>query len=342
MPGSDRTSRPQPPKGASRLPGDGRPDRLLDVLYARRGQFVMVSELAHGAAVAMKEVPSALEQLRRRGHRLQTSPGGIMLERPVVIDSHLVEHGLDTRRVGRHVLCFGVTDSTNDVAMSGAAQKDADGLAVFAHAQRRGRGRFGRSWSSPAGANVLMSVLLVEAPQPLPHEALTIAAALAVAEAAQEVCGAPCRLRWPNDVLLEGRKTAGVLVERRRGRGQAATVIGIGVNVNAAPPASQIGREAACLAQHAGEPIECNEVARAVLRRLDDWLARLARPEEAEALHQAWQQRCGTLGMRLRVLCDGKVYQGRVVDVSPLEGLMLSCDDGRQLHLPAERSTVVD
>ena len=329
--------------GSRRLRPDQRPDRLLEVLYARRGRFVLVAELAGLAKVAVRDIPLAMDQLRRRGHRLENSPlHGIMLDQPVAIDSHLVEHELLTRRVGRNVLCFAQTDSTNDVAMSGAAQPDSDGLVVLAHAQRRGRGRLGRTWVSPPGANVLMSVLLVEAGQPLPHEGLTIAAGLAIAETAAQVCGAHCRLRWPNDVLLGGAKLAGVLVERRRSGGSLATVIGIGLNVNAAPPASQIGRESACLAQHAGGPVECNEMARALLRRLDEWLTRLAGDDGIEQVHQAWQGRCGTLGMRLRVLCDGKVYQGRVVDVSPLEGLVLSCDDDRRVHLPAERSTVVD
>ena len=338
-----QTGQPGRPPSPGRPPrSDERPNRLLETLYARR-EFAMLDELAKAAGLKPSEASAALESLRRRGHRLESSPlHGIRLARPVLIDSRLVEAGLKTRRAGRHVICFAQTDSTNDVAMSGARQADADGLAVFAHAQRRGRGRLGRAWASPPGANVLMSVLLVEPGQPLPHEALTIAAGLAAAEAADEVCGAPCRLRWPNDVLLEGRKLAGVLVERRRGRGKTATVIGIGLNVNAAPPASQIGRQAACLAGHAGEPVETNEVARALLRRLDAWLTVLGRPGGAKRLHEAWKRSCGTLGMRLRVLCDGQVHQGRVVDVSPLEGLELICDDNRRLHLPAERSSVVD
>jgi len=316
-------------------------NRVLLWFYSRKEGFFLPSELASRTALTGAELEAALEALRLRGHRFEHSPlGGVRLVRPVRPDACLIEEGLHTRRVGRHVICFDEVDSTNDVAADSSHQPGADGLAVLAESQRRGRGRFGRQWVSPPGTGVLMSVLLLDPERHLAHEALTIAAGLAVAEGIEEATGLRCRLKWPNDVLLEAEKVSGVLVEVRNGGAGRRIVVGIGVNVNAAPARQALAGPATCLAEHLGGPVERVEVARAVLRRLDRWVDAV-QAGQSEPLHARWLQRCGMLNERLRVRFGGQVYAGRVLDISPREGLVLACDDGRRLHLPAGGTTVL-
>jgi len=323
----------------------GNENRLLELLYDRGEMFFPLESLAAAAGLDRAGADEAIEALRRRGHGFEFSPAhGVRLIRPLSLDAHLLERGLGTRRVGRHVICFDQVDSTNDVAADSARQDGADGLVVLAEHQRRGRGRRGRQWLDQPGADILLSVLLVDAarPEEAPgHEALTIAAGLAVAEGVEAACGLTAQLEWPNDVLLDGEKLAGVLVELRRQSGRRFFVVGAGVNVNAAPPGVQIGSAATCLADHLGHPVERIELVRAVLRRLDRWVGRIS-TGKLERLHSAWLSRCGMINQRIAVLCRGRRHVGRVLDVSPLEGLVLSCDDGRQVHLPAENSTVLD
>lgn len=330
-----------------RLPGErimGNENRVLELLYDRGEIFFSLEALAAAAGIDRAGVDEAIKVLRRRGHGFEFSPAhGVRLIRPLGLDAHLLERGLGTRRVGRHVICFDQVDSTNDVAADSARQDGADGLAVLAEHQRRGRGRRGRQWLDQPGADILLSVLLVDAAAPdVPgHEALTIAAGLAVAEGVEIACGLKTQLEWPNDVLLDGEKLAGVLVELRRGGGGRFFVIGAGINVNAAPPAAQIDSPVTCLADHLGHPVERIELIRAVLRRLDRWVGRISAGRLGR-LHSAWLSRCGMINQRIAVLCKGIRHVGRVLDVSPLEGLVLSCDDGRRVHLPAECSTVLD
>ncbi len=87
-------------------------------------------------------------------------------------------------------------------------------------------------------------------------------------------------------------------------------------------------------------PVERVEVARAVLRRLDAWIAGVS-AGDLQALHDAWVARCGMINQRVSVDCDGVRHVGRVLDVSPLDGLILSCDDGRRVHIPAQRASLV-
>lgn len=315
-------------------------NKVLEILYDREEAFLSVDELASGAGLTMRRLAEALAELEGRGHVLERRPAeGVRLARPVRLDAHLIERGLGTVRVGRNAICFPEVDSTNDVAFEAAAQEDCDGLAVLAEYQRRGRGRQGRLWVSPPGMNILLSVLLLDEPDRLPQEAVTIAAGLAAAEGIREACGVACRLKWPNDVWVEGAKVAGVLVEVRRRACGRCVVVGIGVNVNASPPPDGTGWPATDLARHAGVPVERIEVARGVLRRLDFWVGEIA-AGRLEGLRQAWVGLCGILNERAAVTCGARRYVGRVLDVSPLEGLVLACDDGRTVRLPADNSSL--
>src|SRR5438046_7649419 len=132
---------------------------------------------------------------------------------------------LDTCRLGRQVLIFDEVDSTNSRAAALAADPANDGLVILAWAQSAGRGQHGRSWQCPAGDGVLLSVLLFP-PPPLRRPALLTAwAAVSVCETVREAAGLQARIKWPNDVLVQGRKVCGILIEQGRG-----TVAGIGLN----------------------------------------------------------------------------------------------------------------
>ncbi|MCE5327545.1 MAG: biotin--[acetyl-CoA-carboxylase] ligase [Planctomycetaceae bacterium] len=315
-------------------------DMVLTLLYDRGDVFFSLEELARGAGCTRAKISEAIEELRHRGHQIEDSPAqGVRLARPVRLDGCLIERDLGVTRVGRSVLCFDAVDSTNDVALTSARQGGTDGLAVTAESQRRGRGRRGRTWVSPAGQNLLTSLLLLDSGGLVPHEALTIAAGLAVAEAVADACGVQCQLKWPNDVLLDGAKLAGVLVERHS-RPVACMVAGIGINVNAAPAAGEVDQSAACLSDVLGHAVERVEVMRSLLRRLDHWVGLISRGR-VDALRRSWLARCGMIETRVTVQAAGKRYVGRVVDVSPLEGLVLACDGGTRVHLAASDATVL-
>lgn len=315
-------------------------NHILELLYDRGEGFFSLEELSAAAGVEPAEMNEHLEALREKGQELDFSPDkGVRLVRPVRLDPHLIERGLETRRIAKSVLCFSEVDSTNDVAFDSVLQGGTDGLVVLGEFQRLGRGRLGRRWICPPGANILLSVLLINSKAALSHEALTIAAGLAVSEAIEDACGLGSQLRWPNDVLLEGAKTAGVLVELRNISAQRAAVVGIGINANASPDPAQVDMPATDIAEHLGHPVERTEVIRALLARLDEWIVTIE-AGKLEHLHERWVARCGMMNQRVTVLSGGRRHVGRVLDVSPLEGLVLSCDDGRRVYLPAAGSTL--
>ncbi|MDW8124904.1 MAG: biotin--[acetyl-CoA-carboxylase] ligase [Geminicoccaceae bacterium] len=225
--------------------------------------------------------------------------------------------------------------STNDLARAAALRGEPAGLWVLARSQTAGRGRLGRSWRSPPG-NFYGSLLLRPA-RPLAECAtLSLLAALAVAEAVDELAEKPLRaaVKWPNDVLLGRAKLAGVLPEALAGPGGscAALVLGIGVNLVSHP--EDLGRPAISL-RAAGVPAPAPEAFLSLLdRRLRMWLGRWER-EGFAALRAFWLARAAGMGERVRLAIGDRVHEGRLVDVDTAGAVLLETATGARLRFGA-------
>ncbi len=248
-----------------------------------------------------------------------------------------IENGLNTRRLGRSVLCFDTVDSTNDIAWDSARSGNPDGLVVTAEHQTAGRGRFGRTWHSRRGEGLLFSIFIGEAVgDTLPSDALVLAAGVSVADAVDALLGVELELKWPNDLLADGRKAGGILAERKSGI--AGIVVGAGMNVNGVPAVEDTAFPPVSLRALSGTDVSRAALLKTILRELDGWVTRL--PGDGEALHRAWLNRCGMIHQRVIVNCRGAQYTGRMIDVDPFEGLDLVDDTGTRVHLPAMWSTI--
>jgi BirA family biotin operon repressor/biotin-[acetyl-CoA-carboxylase] ligase len=236
---------------------------------------------------------------------------------------------LDTGRIGRRVLVYDTLDSTNNVAAALAADAANDGVAVLAGRQTAGRGQHGRSWQTPAGSAVLMSVLCFPPPPVRRTALLTAWSAVAVCETVRETIGATASIKWPNDVLIEGRKVCGILTEQGRG-----TIVGIGLNVNqSADDFAAAGLpEATSLRIESGRSFDCPDVARCLLRHLDEEYARLVAGDLA-TLEEEWRERAGLVGRYVKAeYTDGDV-RGRLLEMA-FDGLLLDVGGETKLLVP--------
>jgi BirA family transcriptional regulator, biotin operon repressor / biotin---[acetyl-CoA-carboxylase] ligase len=229
------------------------------------------------------------------------------------------------RRVGRTVERHASVASTNDLARARLEEAEADGLVIVAEEQTAGRGRRGRTWISPAGTNVYLSVAL--RPRIAASDAwqLGIAAGLAAADACEEV--APVGLKWPNDLVApDGRKLGGFLVETMaEGDRLRGAVLGIGINVNwrrAAMPAA-IRDGATSLADQAGTEVD-REAFLASL--LDGLSAEVESIEAGISPLPRYRERCVTLGMLVRVATADGIVSGWATDLDPTGALVVETD----------------
>ncbi len=220
---------------------------------------------------------------------------------------------LDTRHVGRRVLVYDSLRSTNDAAAELAADPDHAGTVVLADFQTAGRGQYGRVWQSRPGTSLLMSVLLFP-PEGLRRPVvLTAWAAVGVAEAVRTLTGIQAKVKWPNDLLVRGKKVCGILIEQGLG-----TVAGVGLNLNqTADDFAAAGLpDATSLAVAAGGTFDPYAAAVAVVRRLDEEYDRLL-SGELVPLESDWKWRVGLLGRHVTAeLADGALVFGRLRDLT--------------------------
>jgi len=289
---------------------------LLARLREARGGFVASSELGDAATAR-----ADLDELERFGFALERHPyqGVAYRGSSPRLCPDQIEWELNTRLIGRRVAVWDRVSSTNDLAAAASRSRANDGLVVLAEGQTAGRGRRGRAWVAPPGSALLMSTLLFPEGAMAEPWWLMALGAVAVAEVASTVVGCEARIKWPNDVRINGRKVAGVLVERGAG-----AVVGIGLNVNAREDdfSDELRAVSGSLRMFANEPLDRSELARDLIRRLDDHYES-ARADGPGRLASAWRSRLEPLGRDVVLTVGEGLVRGRLVDADPAAGLLV-------------------
>jgi BirA family transcriptional regulator, biotin operon repressor / biotin---[acetyl-CoA-carboxylase] ligase len=242
--------------------------------------------------------------------------------------SHPRVAALSSGPLGWHTVeHLGEVGSTNDVALERARAGVPDGLVVVADHQTAGRGRGGHRWEdAPGDASLLCSVVLTP---PSQHTQLvTLAAALAVADAVRRA-GARPALKWPNDLLLDGRKCAGVLAERHRVGERDVLVIGIGIDLDWRGVERRGEAETwTSVAESMGADVDRGDVLADVLRGLATWIRSV--PTDPLRLLTTYRDACATIGLGVEVdFPDGTTLTGRAVDLDREGRLVVDTGDGQ-------------
>ena len=253
------------------------------------------------------------------------------------LDVKSVERRLTTSFVGRRLLYFSSVLSTQDEARREAEGGAPEGTVVVAEEQTAGRGRLGRSWVSPLGTNLYLTLIL--RPSLARLRSLSIVAPLAAAQAVEERTGLSSQIKWPNDLLLNDRKVAGVLIDTGfSGQTPNYSLVGIGLNVNLEVDAvPEIAAIATSLRQELGRDIPREELLAALLNRFE---ALYLEAEHGGAVHAAWRSRLQTLGRQVRVTWGGQVEEGLAEDVDEQGSLILRRPDGSRVTIAAGEVTL--
>ncbi|HUB87098.1 MAG TPA: biotin--[acetyl-CoA-carboxylase] ligase, partial [Verrucomicrobiae bacterium] len=239
------------------------------------------AELAEQLKISRAAVWSRIEDLRKAGFDIEASPHfGYRLtgEPDVLIADDLLARLGKTKIIGRDIRVFEQTTSTNDVIEKLARDGVREGVVVFAESQTKGRGRLGRKWLSPARKGLWFSILLRPDLRPQETTQLTVASAVALRRAIESETKLQPEIKWPNDILLGGKKVAGILTELSAELDKVRCVvlgIGIDVNLDAGELPNDLKKIATSLKIESGEKISRAELATAILRELDFDYARI-------------------------------------------------------------------
>lgn len=291
-------------------------DRILDILRAEDG---VVSGARIGSELNTSRVSiwKHIRKLQDLGYVITATPKGYRLEE----EPDVLFPWAFGRRQGQ-IHFFEATDSTMSVARDLARNGSSGFTVVIAEKQLKGRGRLDRQWHSSAGGLYFTIILRPQLP---PNQVFRVnfAAALALVRALKQLFDIEAKVKWPNDVLIDTKKVAGMLSEFEADSDRLDYVnLGLGINVN--NDIRPFNKTAICLKQLLGRPVERKEVLLAFLTHLEALLDE----RRLEKIVSLWKQCTVTLGRRVRIVTRQAEFSGRAVDIDPHGALLLALDDG--------------
>lgn len=304
-------------------------------------------ETAHKLGLSATDFHGAIEQLRAAGFGVgyvdrPGRRGFILLHEPHAPVAADVARQLTTRTLGRPLVFREETASTNLLAKELAERGSPHGTTVLARRQTAGRGRRGREWVSLDGEHLYLSLILRPSLPPERAFELTLTTAVALAETLEEF-GFDPRIKWPNDLELDGRKVAGILAELAAGEvGLEHVVVGVGVNVDAPAEAfpEELRARATSLRAASGHALSIATLAAAFLARLEEWLV-LHESLGFETVLDSWRARSSTLGSQVSVLLGDQVIAGVADEVDATGALLVRDPAGKVTRVVAGELTTL-
>ena len=308
--------------------------QLLSALRQSADNFTTGAELSRRVGLPGSVLTGRLKELRKLGYEIEASPhlGFRLVGSPDALHAEDLLARLPSGRiVGRDIQVFQETTSTNDIAEKLARDGVKEGVVVFAESQSAGRGRLGRKWVSPAKKGLWFSVLLRPRLRPVEATQLTVAAATALARAIRSLTQLEPDIKWPNDLLLRGRKVAGILTEMSAELDRVKhIIIGIGLDVNQASSdfPADVRKLATSLKLECGETVDRAELAAAILLELERDYARICQGGFA-ALADEWEARCSTIGQNVAIFMGDRRVHGRAESLDDDGALLVRTEHGR-------------
>ena len=315
---------------------------ILEVLRNRTGQFVSGEELGRKLNVSRTAVSKQIQKLRQEGYDIEStvSQGHRLKRLPDLLRPEEVCPRLTTQLLGSEIYYFSEIGSTNDEAKKKAVAGCPEGTLVITETQLGGRGRLSRGWFSPVAKGLWFSVVLRPPFPPQEAPKCTLMAAVALNRAIRDVTGIPCGIKWPNDILCNGRKLVGILTEMSAEMDAINhIVIGMGINVNidAAEIPPELKTIATSVSIETGAEVSRIDLFIKVLERLEEIYLQVKTGGFSVVL-DAWRQESITLGRMVNVIGLDKSFVGKAIDIDNDGALLVETEQGVERVLAGDVS----
>ena len=285
-------------------------------------------DISDSLKISRAAVWKHIQELRKDGYEIEAIPhlGYKLLSSPDRLISDEITSGLHTKILGKRVHSFDTVTSTMDVAFDLGVKSEPEGTIVCAECQTKGRGRLGRGWVSSSGKGIYLSIIL--RPKILPNEAskLTLLTAVATCEAIRDFTGVDCQIKWPNDLLINEKKVAGILTELSAEMDMVRfVVIGIGINVNNSK--NLLPSKSTSLKEELSKQVSRVGLLKTVLKKFDEKYILFSK-EGFKKIADEWRSLSATLGRRVKVMHQKEYTEGQAVDIDSDGGLLIRKDSG--------------
>lgn len=305
--------------------------------------YVSGQQLSERFGVSRTAVWKVIRQLQEEGYQVEAvrNKGYHIVDSPDVMTKEELQSLIKTRWAGKNVFYYDSTDSTNlRIREAGDAGAPHGTLAV-ADRQTAGRGRRGRSWESPAGSSIYMSVLLRPEFKPDRASMLTLVMACSVAQGIMDCEAVDVQIKWPNDIIINGKKLVGILTEMSSQIDYINHVtVGVGINVNMTEFPEEIAETATSLQLECGHPVKRAPLIAAVMRRLEENYETFLETEDLSGLMEIYSSMLVNRGRDVLILGTKEQYQAHALGISPEGELIVRRQDGTEEKICAGEVSV--
>lgn len=306
--------------------------KILEALCAHREGWVSGAKLAEELMISRVAVWKHIKALEADGYLIESraARGYRLIAIPDLLLPFEIRRGLKTKFVGRRIFHYEEVSSTQEVAKRLATEGgEEEGALVVAESQTAGRGRRNRGWCSPRGG-LYLSIILKPKMPPSRAPLMALLAGLAIAKTIRKICGLKAELKWPNDILIRGKKVGGILIEIAAEADLISwIVVGIGLNANVrlSSLSPELRMTATSLEEECKEKVSRVEILRKLLEEVEH-LCQILKEEGAEAILKEWKSMTNIMGVPVRVT-NGDVIEGVAVDLDQEGALIIKTYEGK-------------
>lgn len=313
---------------------------ILTILKDTDG-YVSGQELCERFGVSRTAVWKAMNQLKKEGYEIESvqNKGYHLVKTPDILSKNELVSIRKKKWVGTEICYFDVTDSTNTQAKSLGEGDAPNGTLVVAGKQESGRGRRGRSFESPAGTGIFMTLLLRPEIEPQNASMLTLVSALAVAKGIEHMVDLPVQIKWPNDIVINGKKVCGILTEMSAQMDYVNyIVIGIGINVGNEEFPEEIKDVATSIYLESGKHVNRAMLIEKIWEEFEDYYELYEKTQDLSSLVKEYDSYLVNRGQKVRVLDSKEPYEGKAMGITDRGELIVDTWEARRLVSAGEVS----
>jgi len=318
-------------------------DRLLLTLRKKPGVYFKITALEKTLKLDKLGVVEALAEIKKWGYKIRTRPDAVaFIKAPDHLTPTEIGYRLKTGIIGRNIVSYRSVKSTNNLAAELARNGAVEGTVVTAEEQTKGRGRLGRNWYSPPGTGIYASIVLKPKFKPEKAPGLSVMTAVALADAVKKFCDGDVRIKWPNDILINGKKTAGILTELTADKDRIDyVIIGVGINVNhgAGNFPDELKNIATSLRRVNRRKIDRVEFLKTFFVNFENEYKSYGRHQLKKA-HSRIRKYSSLIGHEIKIQLGRRLIEGKVVDIDSTGQLILETD-GKKIPIIAGEVTLV-
>lgn len=306
---------------------------VLDELKKNKGKYISGEELSKKIGVSRTSVWKYINKLKEEGYVIEssTNKGYVLIESPDALYPNEIKGLMNTKLIGKEIVFLESVDSTNNYAKKMGEGEFQEGTLIIAEEQTAGRGRLGREWISPKGKGIWMTIMLKPDIKPEQAAQITLIAAFAVVLGIKNICNIDAMIKWPNDVVVNGKKLCGILTEMGAEIDRINYLIaGIGINANIDEKdfADSGLNIATSIKIQKGRDIDRKLLISDIIKNFEELYINFIEKGSIEYIIKDYKKVSATLGKDVRILAKDEEWHGLALDINNQGHLIVKMDDG--------------